>query len=565
MILLNPNRHASRCTDERSREIMEKTIAFFEARGLRRLKEDDRDRVWYADFLEFLAREQALATLLTPAAYGGSPDCRWDNWRNNEFNEILAFYGLHYWYTWQVTILGLGPIWMSANEQAKRRAAAYLRQGEVFAFGLSEKQHGADVYATEMTLYPDGDGFRARGGKYYIGNANVARMVSTFGRFAGGSEYAFFAADSQHEKFDCVCNLVNVQSYVAEFALNDYPVGSSDILSRGSDAWDAALNTVNVGKFNLGWGSIGICTHAFYEAIDHAANRRLYDRFVTDFPHCQQLFVDAYARLAAMKLFALRASDYFRSASADDRRYLLYNPIMKMKVTMQGEEVINELWDVIAARGFENEPYFEMAARDIRALPKLEGTAHVNMALVLKFLANYLFRPAAYPAVPRRDDPADDGFFFRQGPARGLGKVRFHDWRIAYDGVDVPNVRIFVEQVEALKRLLVEAPPDEAQQQDVDLQLSLGEVFTLVPYGQLILEEAPMEGASGDLVDQIFDVFVRDLSRYALQLAHKPSTTPEQQQLAMAMIRKPAVDPERFRRVWENEVYALAEDYEMSY
>jgi len=186
------------------------------------------------------------------------------------------------------------------------------------------------------------------------------------------------------------------------------------------------------------------------------------------------------------------------------------------------------------------------------------------MALVLKFLVNYLFRPAAYPAIPRRDDPADDVFFFRQGPAKGLGKVRFHDWRLAFDGVDLPNVRIFVEQVEALKRLLVEAPPDEAQQQDVDLQLSLGEVFTLVPYGQLILEEAPMEGASGDLVDQIFDVMVRDLSRYALQLAHKPSTTPEQQQRALAMIRKPAADPERFRRVWENEVYALADAYEMA-
>ncbi len=49
-------------------------------------------------------------------------------------------------------------------------------------------------------------------------------MVSTFGRFAGGSEYVFFAADSQHETFDCIRNLVNVQSYVAEFALRDYPV-----------------------------------------------------------------------------------------------------------------------------------------------------------------------------------------------------------------------------------------------------------------------------------------------------------------------------------------------------
>ena len=60
-----------------------------------------------------------------------------------------------------------------------------------------------------------------------------------------------------------------------------------------------------------------------------------------------------------------------------------------MKVTTEGERVIDLLWDVIAAKGFEKDTYFEMAARDIRALPKLEGTVHVNMALVLKFMANY--------------------------------------------------------------------------------------------------------------------------------------------------------------------------------
>ena len=40
-----------------------------------------------------------------------------------------------------------------------------------------------------------------------------------------------------------------------------------------------------------------------------------------------------------------------------------------MKVTTQGEQVINLLWDVIAAKGFEKDMYFEMAARDIRAYP----------------------------------------------------------------------------------------------------------------------------------------------------------------------------------------------------
>jgi acyl-CoA dehydrogenase len=563
MILLNPERFVSRCTDASSRKIMAKTIEFFETKGLRRLKEDDRDRVWYQDLLDFMKREGILATLLTPSEHGGQ-DCRWDNWRNTEFNEILAFYGLHYWYTWQVTILGLGPIWMSSNDAAKGRAAALLKQGEVFAFGLSEKQHGADVYATEMALYPAGDRYRARGGKYYIGNANVARMVSTFGRFAGGDEYVFFVADSQHQHFDCVRNLVNVQSYVAEFALRDYPVAAEDILSRGEEAWNAALNTVNVGKFNLGWASIGICTHALYEAIDHAANRRLYNQFVTDFPHVQQLFVDAYARLVAMKLFSLRASDYFRAASREDRRYLLFNPLVKMKVTMQGEQVIDALWDVIAARGFENEVYFEMATRDIRALPKLEGTAHVNMALVLKFMANYLFNPADYPEVSKRDDPADDTFFFDQGPAKGLGGIRFHDYRPVYEAVDIPNVRLFSEQIEALKQFLITTPPDERQQQDVDYLLDLGEIFTLVPYGHLVLEAAPMYEVSEAVIDQIFDFMVRDLSKYALELYHKPSSSQEQMEMCLHMIRKPAVDRERYRQVWEREVYSLAGAYDMS-
>jgi alkylation response protein AidB-like acyl-CoA dehydrogenase len=53
--------------------------------------------------------------------------------------------------------------------------------------------------------------------------------------------------------------------------LRDYPVQQGDILSNGQAAWDAALNTVNIGKYNLGWASIGICTHALYEAIHHAA------------------------------------------------------------------------------------------------------------------------------------------------------------------------------------------------------------------------------------------------------------------------------------------------------
>ncbi len=564
MLLLNPKHHDRFYPDDRSREIMRKTIAWFEGRGLKRIKQDDFDRTWYADFLEFVKRERLFATLLTPAKYGAA-DCRWDTWRNCEFNEILAFYGLSYWYTWQVSILGLGPIWQSPNEELKRRAARLLEEGNVFAFGLSERAHGADIYSTEMTLTPQPDGtYRANGEKYYIGNANLAPMVSTFGKVADSGDYVFFVADYRHQNYELIRNVTASQNYVAQYALHDYPVREVEILSRGPEAWDACLNTVNVGKYNLGWASIGICTHALYEAVRHAANRRLYNMAVTDFPHVQQMFTEAYARLVAMKLFALRAADYMRHASPDDRRYLLYNPIVKMKVTTQGEEVINLLWDVIAAKGFERDIYFEMAARDIRALPKLEGTVHVNIALIVKFMANYFFNPAEYPEVPRQDMARDDEFLFRQGPARGLGQIRFHDYRAAFHRFDLPNVRLFREQIDAFRDLLATATPDDVQQKEIDFLLALGEIFTLVVYAQLILENAAAYAVGEDLLDQIFDAFVRDFSRHALILHSKPSSTARQMELCLRMLRKPAVDPGRFQRLWQEQVLPLEDAYEMN-
>ena len=564
MILLNPKKYIPDYPDERTKEIMRKTIAFFEEKGKKKLKEDDHARVWYRDFLDFQKKEGIFATLLTPTPYGDK-DARWDTWRICGFNEILAFYGLCYWYTWQVSILGLGPIWMSRNEDTKQRTAEYLKNGEIFAFGLSERNHGADIYSTGMMLTPKGDGtYVANGEKYYIGNGNEAKMVSTFGKMADTGEYVFFISNFEHKQYELKKNVIDNQSYVANFALHDYPITEADILSRGDEAWNAALNTVNIGKYNLGWASIGICTHAFYEAINHAANRKLYNMYVTDFPHVKQMFVDAYTRLTAMKLYALRTADYMRTASPEDRRYLLYDPAMKMKVTTQGEEVINLLWDVIAAKGFEKDMYFESAARDIRALPKLEGTVHVNIALILKFMPNYFFNPTQYPAIPKVFTPKNDAFLFNQGPTRGLGKIQFHDCMPAYNSYGLPNVNIFKEQIAVFKELLAGATPDKEQSRDIDFLMCLGEIFTLVVYGQLILENAKIYKVEDDLVDQIFDFMVRDFTKFAMQLYSKSSSTPKQMDYCLKMIRKPLVDNVRYQRVWENHVYTLKGVYEMN-
>ncbi len=190
-------------------------------------------------------------------------------------------------------------------------------------------------------------------------------------------------------------------------------------------------------------------------------------------------------------------------------------------------------------------------AVDIRG-PKLEGTVHVNMALTLKFMAGYLFGADASIEPPERQlVPGDDEFLFRQGPARGLSKIRFGDWRAVYERrADVPNVARFAELADSFKNFLAAAAPDENQQKDLDYLLTLGELFTLIPYGQLIIEQAELIDLPDDTLDQIFDVLIRDFSAYATQLHGKASATRGPVRVGAGSGDAPATDDERTEAVW---------------
>jgi len=195
---------------------------------------------------------------------------------------------------------------------------------------------------------------------------------------------------------------------------------------------------------------------------------------------------------------------------------------------------------------------------------------HVNMALIIKFMRNYFFAPAEFPEIGRMDAPQNDDFLFDQGLTKGLGKIQFHDYNIAYKTANLPNVNLFKEQIEVFKELLIASASDaqaaSEQAKDIDFLLTLGEIFTLVAYGQLIIEYRNLNPnqISDDLLDQIFDVMVRDCSKYAIQLYSKPSSTAKQMEIAMKMVRKPVTNPDLFGRIWKDHVFPLKGAYKMN-
>jgi acyl-CoA dehydrogenase len=97
---------------------------------------------------------------------------------------------------------------------------------------------------------------------------------------------------------------------------------------------------------------------------------------------------------------------------------------------------------------------------------------------------------------------------------------------------------------------------------DIDMMLTVGDIFTSIVYGQLILESAKIQGISDHLVDQIFDCLIRDVSGYAVAFHTKRSSTPEQMEASLKIVRKPALNPDRDEAVWA-EVLGYKDAYEM--
>jgi acyl-CoA dehydrogenase len=181
-------------------------------------------------------------------------------------------------------------------------------------------------------------------------------------------------------------------------------------------------------------------------------------------------------------------------------------------------------------------------------------------------MKNYFFNPVDYPPVQPDFSTRDDLFLFNQGPAKGLGNVRFHDYQSTFDSYkDLPNVAVFIKQIGLFKELLTKAYPDQKQDMDSSFSLPLGEMFSIVVYGQLILEQSGIENLDKDILNQIFDFMVRDFASFALQIYGMNTTKADQRDFCREiMLIRTVGDDEQLSRVWEKYVFPLNGEYQMN-
>ncbi len=581
-----------------------KLIAFFEAKGLAAIKEEDRREQWYGDWLKYQSAEGLYASVLSPARFS-SRGAKLDLLQLVRFVEVFAYYSPAHAYSFQVSFLGLISILTGSNDALKQEAVARLEAGELLAFGVSEKQHGADLFGNEFTIWETEPGqYAASGSKYYVGNANAAAIISVLARkgnvsAAGPRRAPFVLFALRPGNSVAFRNLKKIHTsgvragYVGSFEVKEYAFGDADLIAEGRNAWDAVFGAVTMGKFLLGFGSVGICEHALAEAVAHLSGRILYGKPAIELPHLRSISAQAYARLMGMKLFAYRALDYLHSASAADRRYVLFNAVQKAKVGNEGVKVMDLLSECVGAKGFEAETHFEMARRDAALIPAVEGSTHVNLALAALFVPRY-FAPARPEGVeaelegqastglgvtmagdagsakfvesahPLRKnvrqlladppslaagevEPAENDYLMHARTG-SFHSIEFAPFLKAYEPLmAVANVRLLSRQAETFSEFINHERGKTLLLPDTETALALGAFLATFAYAQLIAENCIRCAIPQAMVSAIFHGLVGDVSSQAMMLASTPHLDGE----GKVAIGKLIVVPETTAAEWD--------------
>ena len=560
--------HGGQCESYLDHDAARALLHFFQTKGLATLKKEDADERWYADWIEFQAQHHIYARLLSSRRYstvGGEMDLL----RLARFLELFAYFSPAHGYSLQVTCLGLFAILMGQNEALKREAVSALEAGGLLGFAVSERQHGSDLLANDFTVHERQAGeFIANGTKYYIGNSNSASLIAILarrqsrdagdaGRPVRRSPPVLFALRPPHAPAFRDERKIRTQgvraAHVGEFSVSNHVFGPEDLIAEGRSAWEAVLGTVTLGKFFLGFGSIGICERAMAEMVAHVKGRVLYGKPVIQMPHIRTKAAQAFARLSAMKFYAFRALDYVYSASPTDRRYLLFNAVQKAKVSTEGVVVMRLLLECMGAKGFEADTYFEMALRDIQLIPALEGSAHINLALAAQLIPRYfavsdgtLPQPpsAVLAEIGSKENP-----YLMEGRSTDVGTVAFGAFEKSFEPLSsIPNVRLLVRQANAFAQFSRADQPQTLFARDSEPALASGQCVAAIAYAQLIAENCVRFQIPEPQVSAMFHCLVIDLGSAATALV---STAPQLNTAARLLLRRMVALPKTTAAEWD--------------
>jgi len=286
--------------------------------------------------------------------------------------------------------IGSKGIILYGSEQQKEKFLPRLASGEwMGAFALTEAGAGSDAAGiqSKAVLDPSKSFFTLNGGKIWITNGGIADVLTVFAKtemMEGGEKKekitAFivergmsgFASGKPEEKLGIH------GSNTTSLNFDNVKVPVANMLGPMGKGFKVAMEILNVGRLGLASGCVGGSKVLARLAIEHAKNRKQFNKAIAQFEMIQEKF----SRMV-VQIYAAESMVYLTTSLADrDVDFSLESAASKIFASETVWRVANEAMQIAGGIGYSRDYPYERALRDARINLIFEGTNEILRAFI---------------------------------------------------------------------------------------------------------------------------------------------------------------------------------------
>lgn len=261
------------------------------------------------------------------------------------------------------------------------------KRGLIAGMAMTEKQGGSDVRANTTTAYPDGDGFRLIGHKWFCSApmSDIFLVLAQDGE-AGLSCFVVprVLPDGTRNPFaiqrlkDKLGNRSNASSEIEFNGTFGYRLGEP---GRGVRT---IVEMVSATRLDCVLGSAALMRRALTEAGWHAAHRSAFGATLIDQPLMRSVLTDLAVEVEAAQWLGLRLAAAVDRGEDDFRRIAL--PMSKYYVCKRAPGQIFEAMEALGGSGYVEESGLPRLYREAPVNSIWEGSGSINALDLLRAL-----------------------------------------------------------------------------------------------------------------------------------------------------------------------------------